>query len=107
VSTPIQTPEDNDSSSKSVLGEEEVPESDVLVRLKLVNSAYVREVEARDAETKQAIEAIHHKYSSIIAEALSVMYQVVAEAHREGFTEAQVAEYLYVGEEEDTPPHEN
>lgn len=80
----------------------QAPEPEVSVLLKIANAERVleQEYESRKQACDLACENVHQQYAGRIAETLSVYYELVADAHREGFSERDIAEYLLRG---DTP----
>lgn len=72
------------------------PEQEASVLLKIANVGAVleQEFEARTQACEIACEKVHQQYATRIAETQSVYYELVADAHREGFSERDIAEYL-------------
>lgn len=85
IESPDQTPE---------------PEDNVLLMIANVDSVLEQEYESRTQACAIACENVHQQYASRIAETLSVYYELVATAHKEGFSERDIAAYLRKG---DTP----
>lgn len=73
------------------------PEDSVLLKIANVDSVLEQEYESRKQACEIACENVHQQYASRIAETLSVYYELVADAHKEGFSERDIAAYLLRG----------
>ena len=73
-------------------------EDNLLLQIANVDSVLEQEYEARKQACEIACENVHQQYAARIAETLSVYYELVGRAHKEGFTERDITEFRLKGD---------
>lgn len=70
------------------------PDETALLKLDKAHAAYEGACDAMEAEIRAAVEQVKQKHMYFIHTATSVLYEALANASREGFTERQMADAM-------------